>query len=156
MREIFDQSLIYPRIESIVIAFFALAALLMACLGVYGLISYSVRQRTVEMGTRMALGATGGQLLQLITGSGLRLSLYGILLGLAAVAGATEIVVRYFNVNHLSPVPYVFSVAAIVALALVGSLIPAWRASLLSPMVAIRNETDSVWTSARLHLRTGA
>ena len=149
MREIFSQSLIDKRIESMVITFFALAALLMACLGVYGLVSYSVRQRTVEMGTRMAIGATGRQLLQLITGSGLRLSFYGILLGGVVVAGATEIIMRYFNVNHLSPIPYVLSMAAIVALALVGSLIPAWRASLLSPLVAIRNETDSVWTSAR-------
>ena len=97
----------------------------------------------------MAIGATGRQLLQLITGSGLRLSFYGILLGGVVVAGATEIIMRYFNVNHLSPIPYVLSMAAIVALALVGSLIPAWRASLLSPLVAIRNETDSVWTSAR-------
>jgi serine phosphatase RsbU (regulator of sigma subunit) len=149
MREIFSDSLIFQRIESVVITFFALAALLMASLGVYGLISYSVRQRTVEMGTRMALGATGRQLLHLIADSGLRLSLYGILIGALPVAGATGIVIRYFNVHHLSPIPYLFSVAAVVALALVASLIPAWRASVLSPMVAIRNETDSVWTSAR-------
>ena len=149
MREIFGDSLIFQRIESIVITFFALAALLMAALGVYGLMSYSVRQRTVEMGTRMALGSTGRQLLQLITGSGLRLSLYGLLIGALAVAGATGIVVRYFNVHQLSPIPYLFSIAAVIALALVASLVPAWRASLLSPMVAIRNETDSVWTSAR-------
>ncbi len=149
MREIFSDSLIFQRIESVVITFFALAALLMASLGVYGLISYSVRQRTVEMGTRMALGATGRRLLQLVAGSGLRLSVYGILIGAVAVAGATGIVMRYFNVHDLSPIPYLFSIAAVVALALVASLIPAWRASLLSPMVAIRNETDSVWTSAR-------
>ncbi len=149
MREIFRDSLIFQRIESIVITFFALAALLMAALGVYGSMSYSVRQRTVEMGTRMALGSTGRQLLQLITGSGLRLSLYGLLIGALAVAGATGIVVRYFNVQHLSPIPYLFSIAAVIALALVASLLPAWRASLLSPMVAIRNETDSVWISAR-------
>ncbi len=149
MREIFRDSLTFQRIESIVITFFALAALLMAALGVYGLMSYSVRQRTVEMGTRMALGATGRQLLQLITGSGLRLSLYGLLVGALAVAGATVIVTRYFSVHHLSPIPYLFSIAAVITLALVASLLPAWRASLLSPMVAIRNETDSVWTSAR-------
>jgi predicted permease len=149
MREIFSESLIFQRIESVVIAFFALAALLMASLGVYGLISYSVRQRTVEMGTRMALGSTGRQLLQLITRSGLRLSLYGLLIGALAVAGASGIVVRYFNVHHLTPIPYVFSIVAVIALALVASMIPAWRASLLSPMVAIRNETDSIWTSAR-------
>ena len=149
MREIFSDSLIFQRIESVVITFFALTALLMASLGVYGLISYSVRQRTVEMGTRMALGATGGQLLQLITRSGLRLSLYGLLIGVFPVVGATSIVSRYFNVHHLSPIPYLFSIATVVALALVASLLPAWRASLLSPLVAIRNETDSVWTSAR-------
>ena len=66
MDEIFDSSLTFQRIEWIVIVFFASAALLMASLGVYGLTSYSVRQRTTEMGTRMALGATGGQLLRLI------------------------------------------------------------------------------------------
>lgn len=93
MREIFSDSLIFQRIESVVITFFALAALLIASLGVYGLISYSVRQRTVEMGTRMALGATGRQLLQLITRSGLRLSLYGLLIGVLPVAGATDIVI---------------------------------------------------------------
>ncbi|MBV8866176.1 MAG: ABC transporter permease, partial [Acidobacteriaceae bacterium] len=149
MREIFSNSLIFQRIESIVITFFALAALLMAGLGVYGLISYSVRQRTVEMGTRMALGATGRQLLELITGSGLRLALYGLLAGALAVAAATGIVIRYFQVHYLSPIPYLLSVASVVLLALIASSIPAWRASLLSPMVAIRNETDSVWTSAR-------
>ena len=149
MREIFGESLIFQRIESVVITFFALAALLMASVGVYGLISYSVRQRTVEMGTRMALGSTGRQLLQLITGSGLRLSLYGLLIGAAAVVGASAIVVRYFDVHHLSPIPYVFSIMVVIALALVASAIPAWRASLLSPMVAIRNETDSIWMSAR-------
>ncbi len=149
MREIFNESLIFQRIESIVITFFALAALLLAALGVYGLLSYSVRQRTVEMGTRIALGSSGRQLLQLITGNGLRLSLYGLLIGALAVAGATVIVVRYFNIHHLSPIPYLSSIAAVIALALVASLLPAWRASLLSPMVAIRNETDSVWTSAR-------
>jgi putative ABC transport system permease protein len=147
MREIFDNSLVFERIESIVITLFALAALVMASLGVYGLMSYSVRMRTTEMGTRMALGATGPQLLQLIAGSGLRLSVYGIAGGAVAAAGLAGIVVRYFHVQ-LSPVPYLFSVGAVIAVALAASLIPAWRASLLSPLVAIRNEGDSIWTSA--------
>ena len=147
--EIVGDSLTFERIEWVVIAFFAAAALLMAGLGIYGLTSYSVRQRTTEMGTRMALGATGKQLLQLVAGGGMRLSAYGIVIGAAAVGGATVIVTHYFNVQHLSPIPYLFSILAVMTLALAASLVPAWRASLLSPMVAIRNETDSVWTSAR-------
>ena len=148
MREIVDSSLVFQRIESTVVTFFAIAALLMAALGVYGLISYSVRQRIVEMGTRMALGSTQRQLLCLIASDGLRLALYGILSGAFAVAGATAIVVRFFNVQNLSPVPYLFSLVSVLLLALLASLIPAWRASLLSPLIAIRNETDSVWTAA--------
>lgn len=149
LREIFGESLMFQRIESLVVTVFALAALLLASLGVYGLTSYSVRQRTTELGTRMALGATGRDLLGLVVGGGLRLSVYGLLIGAFAVAVGTMLVVRYLNVHQLSPIPYLFSVAAVVALAIVASLVPGWRASLLSPMVAIRNETDSIWTAAR-------
>ena len=149
MNEILDKSLTFENIEWVVITFFALAALLMAGLGIYGLTSYSVRQRTTEMGTRMALGSTNGQLLQLITRGGVLLSAYGILAGAIAVVGATVVVTHYFNVQHVSPAPYLFSIIAVVTLALTASLVPAWRASLLSPMVAIRNENDSIWTSAR-------
>ncbi len=149
LRDIFSESLMFQRIESVVVTVFALAALLLAGLGVYGLTSYSVRQRTTELGTRMALGATGRDLLRLVLGGGLRLSVYGLLIGAFAVAVATALVVRYLDVHQLSPIPYLFSVAAVVALAIVASLVPGWRASLLSPMVAIRNETDSIWTAAR-------
>jgi serine phosphatase RsbU (regulator of sigma subunit) len=123
--------------------------LLLAALGIYGLISYSVRQRTTELGTRMALGATGVDLLRLILGSGLRLSVYGLLTGALAVAGATALVVRCLNVRQLDPAPYLVSIAAVIFLAALASFVPGWRASLLSPMVAIRNETDSIWTVAR-------
>jgi predicted permease len=149
MGEVLGDSLIFQRIEWIVITFFALAALLMAALGIYGLTSYSVRQRTTEMGTRIALGSTGSQLMQLIAWSGIRLSAYGILIGAAAVTAATMLVIHYFEVQHLSPIPYFFSMFVVLLLALCASLLPAWRASLLSPMVAIRNENDSLWTSAR-------
>ncbi len=149
MREIRGESLMYQRIESVVVTIFAFAALLLASLGVYGLTSYSVRQRVTELGTRMAIGATGRDLLRLVVGSGLRLSVYGLLVGAVAVFGATVLLTRYLKVHELSPIPYVFSVAAVVALALLASFVPGWRASLLSPMVAIRNETDSIWTAAR-------
>ncbi len=149
MQEIIAGSMIFERIEWTVVSLFALAALLMACLGVYGLTSYSVRQRTTEMGTRMALGATGNQLLQLITGSGLRLALYGISAGLVVVAAVTRLATVYFNVQHLNALPYLVSIAIMISVSVLASLVPAWRASLLSPMVAIRNDSETVWTSAR-------
>lgn len=148
LREILSNSLFFQRIESVVVTVFALAALLLAALGVYGLTSYSVRQRTTELGTRMALGATGGDVVRLIVGNGLRLSAYGLLAGTLAVAAATALVMRYLNVRHLDATPYLFSIAVIVFLAALASFVPGWRASLLSPLVAIRNETDSIWTVA--------
>jgi predicted permease len=148
-RAILSDSLFFQRIESVVVTVFALAALLLAALGIYGLTSYSVRQRTTELGTRMALGATGGDLLRLIVGNGLRLSVYGLFAGALAVAGTTVLVMRYLNIRQVDAAPYLFSIAAVVVLAALASFVPGWRASLLSPMVAIRNETDSIWTVAR-------
>jgi serine phosphatase RsbU (regulator of sigma subunit) len=149
MDEIIADSLTFQRIEWMVITFFALAALLMASLGVYGVTAYSVRLRTTELGTRMAVGATGGQLLRLITGDGLWLALYGILIGVFTTAAATKVVSSYFNVHQLSALPYLISILVVVTLALLASLVPGWRASILSPMVAIRNDPESAWVSAR-------
>ncbi|MGC2661347.1 MAG: ADOP family duplicated permease [Bryobacteraceae bacterium] len=149
MEDVVETSLIFERIEWIVVTFFAMAALLMACLGIYGLMSYSVRQRITEMGTRLAIGSTNGQLLGLIVRDGLRLSMYGILGGAIMTAGATQIVTHYFKVQHLSPIPYLLSTVLVFAVGALASLAPAWRASLLSPMVAIRNDSESVWTSIR-------
>lgn len=153
LREILDSSLFFERIESAVVSVFAVAALLLAALGIYGLTSYSVRQRTTELGTRMALGATGRDLLYLVVSNGLRLSAYGLVIGVLAVAGVTLFVTRYLNIRQVDATPFVFSAAAIVLLAAIASFLPGWRASLLSPMVAIRNEADSVWTVARQTLK---
>ncbi len=149
MREIVAGSLTLEHLDSVVIGFFACAALLMASLGIYGVTSYSVRERTVEIGTRMALGATGRDLLRLILGSGLSMAVAGLLLGAAAVAGVSFLASRFFNVHDISPLPYLYSIAIIMSVALFASFVPAWRATLLSPIVAIRNDSDSVWTAAR-------
>src|SRR5262249_795067 len=85
MNEIAEKSLQIERASSFMMGFFALAALLMATLGVFGVVSYSVRQRTVEMGTRMAIGAREGDIFRLILGSGTRLAALGCLVGGAAV-----------------------------------------------------------------------
>jgi predicted permease len=149
MDEIVTGSLSFQRLDSTVVTFFAFTALLMASLGVYGVTSYSVRQRTVEIGTRMALGATGRDLLRLIVGGGLRMAVYGVVIGAFSVALATALLIRFFNIHDLSSLPYLYSVLVVAGLALFASFFPAWRATLLSPMVAIRNESDSLWTTTR-------
>jgi predicted permease len=140
MRQIEGESLTFQRIDSIVVGFFACAALLMTSLGVYGVTSYSVRQRTVELGTRMALGATGPDLLRLILGSGLRMAGWGVAFGAIAVTFATWLVVRFFHLHDIGALPYAWSVAIVGLVAIFASLFPAWRATLLSPMVAIRDD----------------
>ncbi len=149
MVQILSSSLMFQRIEWIITIFFAMAALLLASLGIYGLTAYSVRLRTTEMGTRMALGANANQILRLVTGDGLRLG------GLRNSGGRGYDCVRdrigepLFQVHELSPWPYLFSIVIVAVLAVAASIVPAWRASILSPLVAIRDDRESVWQSAR-------
>jgi predicted permease len=149
MSEIVRESVSLKLVASSVMAFFAFAALLMATLGTYGVVSYSVRQRTVEMGTRMALGATSRDVLYLVMGSGLRMAAYGVGIGCIAAAAAVWLLIREFHIDSPGVLPFVLSTAIVAGIALASSLFPAWRATLLSPMVAIRNEPGSMWESAR-------
>jgi predicted permease len=152
MEEIAENSLTTQRLSSAVVGFFALAAFLLASLGIYGVMSYSVRERTVEIGTRMAIGAMPRDLLRMVIGDGLRMAAYGILIGIPAAAAATWLVMHYLQVHHLGALPYVASAALVGGVAIAASLFPAWRATLLSPMVAIRNESESLWTAGRRSL----
>jgi len=152
MSDIISDSLQLERVSSLVMSFFALAALLMATLGIYGVMSYSVRQRTVEMGTRMALGAVGRDLLTLVVGSGLRTAAVGLVIGAVALAGAVWLLMRLLSVRELGWLPFVSSTAVVALVATAASCVPAWRASRLSPMVAIRDEPETAWRSIRLQL----
>jgi serine phosphatase RsbU (regulator of sigma subunit) len=134
-------------VSSLLTGFFALAALLMATLGVYGAVAYSVRNRTVEIGTRMALGAVRGDLLRLIVGGGLKMALYGIALGGIAAAAATWLLLHSYGVQAVNVLPFVYSTGLVAGVVSLASFVPAWRATLLSPMVAIRNEPGSMWQS---------
>lgn len=153
MNEIIQGSLSRERAGSFMMAFFALAALLMAVLGIYGVVAYSVRQRRVEIGTRMALGAVARDILFLVVGGGLKVATYGVAIGAVAVIGAMWLLLQVFDVQNLGWPPFVFSGFIVAALAMAASLFPAWRAALLSPMVAIRDEPESIWESARQRIR---
>jgi len=114
-------------------------------LGVYGVVAYSVRHRTVEIGTRMALGALRRDLLTLVIGGGLKMALYGVVLGGIAAVVATWLLLHSYRVQHVNALSFVYSTALVAGVVALASFIPAWRATLLSPMVAIRNEPGSMW-----------
>src|SRR5262245_37367100 len=129
--------------------FFALAALLMATLGIYGVVSYFVRQRTVELGTRMALGASHRDLVSLVLGDGLKLSAAGVAVGTIALAGGVWLLVRYLEVTDVGWLPFVFSTGVVMLVAGAAASVPAWRTTLLTPMAAIREQPPSVWRWTR-------
>jgi hypothetical protein len=144
------------RLNSLVMTFFGLAALLMATLGIYGVMSYFVRQRTVELGTRMALGASHRNLVALVLGGGLKLSLAGVAVGSIALVGGLWLLVRYLEVANFGWLPFAASTAVVALVATAAASVPAWRTTLISPMVAMREQPPSVWRWARLRMERAA
>jgi putative ABC transport system permease protein len=140
MREVAYESLALERVGSLMMTGFALAALLMAILGVYGVISYTVRQNRVEIGVRMALGAVHRDVLFLFLGSGLKMAAYGVAIGALGVMASAWLIVRVLRIDDLGWLPFVTSTLVVTGIALVASFVPAWRATLVTPMVAIRND----------------
>jgi putative ABC transport system permease protein len=120
---------------------FAVLALVLASLGLYGVISYSARQRTREIGVRVAMGASVGNVIRLILGQGLILAAIGIALGLAASLALTRVVKTYLvGVSSTDPVTFAGVAAILVAVAAVASYVPARRASRIDPSHALRDE----------------
>src|SRR5262245_29297997 len=120
---------------------FALLALVLASLGIYGVLSYAVTQRTNEIGVRMALGATSGEILRSFARQGLALTVFGLAIGLAGAAGASRLLTTLlygFRPGYASTAAIVSSVLA--AVAALATLVPARRASRTDPMVALRQE----------------
>jgi ABC-type antimicrobial peptide transport system permease subunit len=120
---------------------FAGLALVLACIGVYGVLAYSVAQRTREIGVRMALGARPLDVTRMILGRGLRLSGIGLLVG-AALAAALGVLLRtlLYGVTPAAPLIYAGTAAALIAVALLACVIPAQRAARVDPVVALRDE----------------
>jgi putative ABC transport system permease protein len=120
---------------------FAGLAVVLAAIGLYGVISYSVAQRTQEIGIRVALGASGSQVVAMVMGQGLRLAALGLAIGLA-LALMLKSVLRGFLVGVSTADPATLAITALVLLivAVLASYVPARRAARLDPMVALRNE----------------
>ena len=141
IEEIIENSTGEPRFRSYLIAGFAGLALLLAAVGVYGLISFMVTQRVPEIGVRLALGASPGQVFRQVIGHGLRLAVIGVVVGLVAAAAATRLVQGLlFNTSATEPAIYLALSALLLAMAVLACYVPARRAMRVDPMTALRSE----------------
>lgn len=141
MEQIVDESLGQRYFSLVLVAAFAGVALLLASIGLYGVIAYSVAQRTREFGVRLALGASARDVLQLVLGEGGRLIGLGLALGVAgALASASMIQSLLFGIGARDPLTFAAIVALLAAIALAACLAPAWRATRVDPLVALRTE----------------
>jgi putative ABC transport system permease protein len=128
-----------PRFRTILLGIFALSALALSGVGLYGVIAYSVAQQAQEIGIRMALGACGGDVVKMVLGRGLRLAAAGTVLGIAGAIAATRLIATFlFGLTPLDPWTYVGVTALLGGVALLASLLPARRAVKVDPVIALR------------------
>ncbi len=141
MDDIVDLEIADHTQQTTLLGSFAGLALILACLGIYGVLSYTVTQRTREIGVRMALGASSGDVTRLVVRQGLALTAVGIAIGIGVALAATRSLTKLLvGVQAADPAVYI-SVAALLALvAAVACYIPASRAARVDPMVALRDE----------------
>lgn len=141
LTEIVTRSLGDRRLTASLLALFAIAALLLAAIGLYGVIAFAVGQRTREFGIRFALGATKADVLRLVLRRAIILTGIGIAVGVAGSLGLTQLLTRYlFEVNATDPVTLIAVSLLLVAVSLLASWLPARRAAKVNPMVALRQD----------------
>jgi putative ABC transport system permease protein len=139
--EAVSRSLWRQRLQGHVVGIFAVLALALACVGLYGVISYAVAQRTRELGVRMALGATRGDVLRLVLAQSGQLVAAGVALGLAAAWGSTRAMRSLlYGVEPTDPATFAAVPACLAAVALLAALAPARRATRIDPTIAMRAE----------------
>ena len=141
MNEVVSKSMVQPRFLALLLATFSGIALFLAAIGIYGVMSYSVAQRTQEIGVRMALGARQLHVLRLIFGQSLGMLLIGVVIGLAGAIALTRLMrTLLFEITATDPVTYVSVIGLLTVIALLACYIPARRAAKVDPLIALRYE----------------
>jgi ABC-type antimicrobial peptide transport system permease subunit len=141
MNEVIAGSLARRRFATILLNAFAVAALLLSSIGLYGVISYLVGQHTHELGIRLALGAKRADVLLLVLSQGLKMTLAGVMLGLGAALGLTRLLAQMlYGVSATDPATFAGIALMLAAVALAACFVPAWRATKVDPLVALRCE----------------
>ena len=141
MPELLSRSVAQPRFYTGLLTSFALIAFALAALGIYGVISYSVTQRTHELGIRIAVGAYPRDVLKLVLGRGMVLTLIGVSIGLVGSLMLTRLMSGLlFGINPTDPATFALATSLLAVVSLVACYIPARRATRVDPMVALRYE----------------
>ena len=141
MDQVLSDSVARPRFQTVLLGLFAGLALVLAVVGIYGVMSYAVSQRTREIGIRMALGAAPASILKMVLGEAMALTLVGVAAGLAAAAALTRyLATMLYGVTTADPATFAGVSLLLTAVAAVASFIPARRATKVDPMVALRYE----------------
>jgi ABC-type antimicrobial peptide transport system permease subunit len=141
MEAVVDRTLARPRIVAVLLTVFAVMALALAAVGVYGVMAYSVAQRTQEIGVRMALGATTDSVFGMVIGDALRLVGIGVAAGLVCAAGLTRLLTTLlYETEPLDPLTFIVTAVVLTAVAMLASFVPARRGTRIAPNQALRAE----------------
>lgn len=141
IEELLSTSVVQPRFNMALVLGLAFCAVVLAAVGIYGVVSYNVAQRTREIGLRMALGAQAGDTLRLILSQTAKVVLVGVIIGLAGAVGSVRLIQSLlFGVSATDPTTYIVAVVTVIVAGLVAPLAPAIRAARVDPVVALRDE----------------
>ena len=140
MADVVGQSFAEPRFNMLLVSAFAVLALVLSSIGIYGVIAYSVAQRTQEIGVRMALGANRLDVVRLVVAEGMAIAAVGVSVGLAGAFALTRVMRTMLVVSPRDPVTFVSGALILLTIAVVASCVPALRAARVEPVTALRAE----------------